>query len=639
MCGICGILGFDDEPLIRRMTDIVAHRGPDDSGIYFSEEDKVGFGHRRLSIIDLSNAGHQPMSNSDKTIWITFNGEIFNFQDIRKELEAKGYRFRSNSDTEVIIYAYQEWGIGCLDKLNGQFAFGIWDAMKKQLFLARDRLGIKPLYYISVDGKFMFASEIKSLLESDIIKREIDLEALHCYLTFLWSPDPITMFKGIYKLPPGHYLLLKDGKITIQQYWDLKFEESDNYSEKYWEGKILEALTKATELQMISDVPLGAFLSGGIDSSTILALMHRITGKQVITYTVGFKREDLAYDIIPDDVQYARKVAPLFDTEYHEIMLEPEVVDLLPKLVWHLDEPVADGAVITTYLICKGSREKLTVLLSGMGGDEVFGGYPRYLAMKLAQYYNAIPGFLRERLLQRIVGHLPGAKPGKFTSLFRNTKKLVKSASLPFRQRYLGFGTYFTDTEKQQLYSDELKAATQHLNAYQRHLAYFEKVKDEHPLNQMMYIDIKTFLPCLNLTYTDKASMAASAEVRVPFLDHEFVELTAKIPAELKLHGWTRKYIFKKAMAADGKLPKEIVWRKKAGFGAPVRAWVMKDLNEMIHDLLSEENIKRRGFFDYREVKRIIEENQSGQEDNHLKIWQLLTLELWQRTFLDEQVS
>jgi asparagine synthase (glutamine-hydrolysing) len=637
MCGICGIVGFGDERLLKKMTDVVAHRGPDDSGIYFSEADRIGFGHRRLSIIDLSDAGHQPMANSDQSIWITFNGEIFNFQHIRKDLEVKGYRFRSNSDTEVIIHAYEEWGIGCLDRLNGQFAFAIWDSRKKQLFLARDRLGIKPLYYSSLNGRFLFGSEIKSLLAAGITKCEIDVEALHCYLTFLWSPDPITMFKNIYKLPPGHYLILKDGALSIRQYWELRFEELNGYSEDYWEGKILEGLMKATQSQMISDVPLGAFLSGGIDSSAILALMHRTSGRRIVTYTAGFKREDLSYDIIPDDVRYARKVAPLMDAEYYEIMLEPKVVDLLPRLVWHLDEPVADGAVITTYLICKASREKLTVLLSGMGGDEIFGGYPRYPAMKLAQYYNKIPRFVREGVLRELVNRLPGAKPGRFTALFRNTKKLVKSASLPFQQRYLGFGTYFTDEEKQRLYCGELKASTNSIDAYRRHIEYFEKVKDEDPINQMMYIDVKTFLPCLNLTYTDKASMAASAEVRVPFLDHEFVELTAKIPAKLKLHGWTRKYIFKKAMSSDGELPKEIIWRKKAGFGAPVRAWVMKDLNEMIHDLLSEENIKRRGLFDHREVQRIIRENQSGREDNHLKIWQLLTLELWQRTFVDIQ--
>lgn len=632
MCGICGVVGNADEQLIESMLGTIAHRGPDDAGVYVSEtsgEQRVGFGHRRLAIIDLSPAGHQPMSSADGRVWIIFNGEIYNYRELRAELLARGHRFRSHTDTEVIIAAYREWGEPCVERFNGMFAFALWDADREKLFIARDRLGIKPLYYADTPRGFAFASEIKALLAIEGVKREVDLGALHQYLTFLWVPDPNTLLRGIRKLPPAHYLTYQHGEIKISEYWDIAFQEDFGRSEEYWSEAVLDALRQAVRRQMVSDVPLGAFLSGGIDSSSIVALMQGETKEPVHTYTIGFRGEDLAYDVIPDDVRYARQVGKLFETRYSEAVLEPEVFELWPKLVWHMDEPVADPAIITSYLICRAARQSLTVLLSGMGGDEVFAGYPRHLAVKLADIYNMLPS----PVSSRVVAALPASQPGRFNALLRNLHKLAKSAAMPFHARYLGFGTYFTDEEKQALYSDDMRRATAGFDAYEQHRKFYRRVESEHWINQMLYLDMKLFLPCLNLAYTDKTSMAASLEVRVPFLDHELVELTARIPAELKLRRFTRKYILKRAL--HRLLPKSIIHRKKAGFSAPLRAWLRRDFATLVAETLSPARLRARGYFNPEEVRRVIDANNAGREDNGLKIFQLLTLELWHRQFVD----
>ncbi|MEK6302734.1 MAG: asparagine synthase (glutamine-hydrolyzing) [Acidobacteriota bacterium] len=633
MCGICGVVGQADEQLIKSMLARIAHRGPDDEGIYIAEMstgDRAGLGHRRLSIIDLSPAGHEPMPDASGKIWLTYNGEIYNFKALRRELEARGHRFKSETDAEVIIYAYLEWGRDCLARFNGMFAFAIWDARDESLFIARDRLGIKPLYYADTPAGFAFASEIKALLSIPGIERAPDLAALDQFMTFLWTPDPKTAFRGISKLPPAHYLVHRNARTEVHEYWDLTFDEDESLSEADWSEALREQITRSVRAQMISDVPLGAFLSGGLDSSAIVKLMTDVATQKVTTYTFGFKQEDLRYDIIEDDVKYARIAGSQFKTDYQEHYLEPRVMELLPKLVYHLDEPVADPAIITSYLICRAARERLTVLLSGMGGDEVFAGYPRHAAVKIAEAYNMIPSFLS----RPVVDALPGARPGRFTALFRNTKKLARSAALPERERYLGFGTYFTKAEKLELYSGAMREAAGGFDPYSEHQKYFDRVAGQDFVNQMLYVDLKTFLPCLNLTYTDKTSMASSMEVRVPLLDHELVEMAARIPARLKLKGLTGKHILKRA--AEAWLPSEIINRKKAGFSAPVRAWLVRDLREMVEDLLSESNINRRGYFEYSFVRRLIDDNLSGREDNSLKVFQLLTLELWHRTFIDE---
>jgi asparagine synthase (glutamine-hydrolysing) len=658
MCGIAGLISRNPERRIGAMLKSIEHRGRDDEGVWTSasvdgEGRRACLGHRRLSIIDTSAAGHQPMQYADGRYSLTFNGEIYNYRELRSELEKLNHRFRTDCDTEVLLAAYAEWGVAALARLNGMFAFALWDEHAQELVLARDRLGIKPLYYAfgspdengthatdaeaakHASGSFIFASEIKAILSTGLVARALDPEALDQYLTFLWTPDPHTVFRGIRKLPPAHVLVWREGEAQVREWWDVSFAEiEEGRSEAWWRERVLETLERVVGMEMVADVPLGAFLSGGVDSSSIVALMNRHSGgRRVSTYTVGIEQADLRYDIIPDDARWARQVGKLLDTDYHELMLKPDVCDLLPKLVHHMDEPVADPAVITSYLVSRAARETLTVLLSGVGGDEVFAGYPRQLAMRLAGALDPVPAAFRRPLMRVLADVLPGGLPGPLTAPLRNAKKFARSAALDFEARYLGFGTYFTDEAKRRLYTDDLNDATRDTDAYCEHRRHFARVRDAAPLNRLLYVDLKTFLPCLNLAYTDKTSMAATLEVRVPFLNVELVELAARMPVNLKLRGLKRKYILKRA--AESLLPHDVVWRKKAGFGAPVRSWLRGPLRPMVEDLLSEQTIRRRGLFRPQEVRRILDANLSGREDYNLQVFQLLTLELWQRTFID----
>jgi asparagine synthase (glutamine-hydrolysing) len=639
MCGIAGLVGLDPDARIGAMLQTIEHRGRDDEGVWTSpaideQSRRVCFGHRRLSIIDTSSAGHQPMLSADGRFVLILNGEIYNYRELREQLAAKGHNFRTQSDTEVLLAAWAEWGEECLPRLNGMFAFALWDNKERTLFLARDRVGIKPLYYSNAGGSFVFASEIKSILASGLVKAELDHESLHQFLTFLWAPDPNTLFRGVKTVPPGHLVTMRGDELTVRQWWDISFDGiEEGRSEAWWQEQVLETLDRVVKLEMVADVPLGSFLSGGIDSSSIVAMMkHHSDGRRIGTYTIGIEAEDLRYDIIPDDVEWARRVNQQLDTDYHEIMLKPEVAELLPKLVYHMDEPAIDMA-IPSYLVSRAARETLRVMLSGMGGDEVFAGYPRQMAMKVAGAIDPLPDLLRRPLMKTIAHMLPGGLPGKLTAPLRNAKKFARSAALGFEERYLGFQTYFNDEAKTRLYSDDLREATKGMDAYSAHRSYFARVKNAAPLNQMLYVDLKTFLPCLNLMTTDKTSMAANLEVRVPFLNQEMMELAARMPPDLKLRGLKRKYILKRAM--EKVLPREIVWRKKAGFGAPIRSWLRGPLQPMVNDLLSAETIRRRGLFRPEEVRRVIDANLSGREDNNLQVFQLLNLELWQRAFID----
>jgi asparagine synthase (glutamine-hydrolysing) len=637
MCGIAGLISQNPNEQIGAMLKSIEHRGFDDEGVFVSEkfgrgELKTCLGHRRLSIIDTSSAGHQPFFSADKRFVLTYNGEIYNYLEIKAELEGKGYKFHTDCDTEVLIYAFQEWHTDCLAKLNGMFAFAVWDEREKSLTLVRDRAGIKPLYYAKIGEKFVFASEIKAMLASKLIKPELEFEGLHQFLTFLWTVPPHTLFKDVYQLPPAHFLVWKDGEIRTKEWWDLDFSrEEKGKSEDFWQAQVLEVLEKSVQMEMIADVSLGAFLSGGVDSSSIVALMTRHT-KKVSTYTTGISAEDLEFDIIPDDVEWSRKVAEILPIDYHETLLTPDLTELLPKLVYHMDAPVIDMA-IPSFLISQQSRETQKVMLSGMGGDEVFAGYPRQMAMKLAGMTDFIPSAVRKPLMKTVDSMLYGGVKGKLTAPLRNAKKFAQSAGQDFEGRYLGFGTYFTDEQKIRLYSSALRDSMKDFDAYQFHKKCFEKCHDAAPLNRLLYVDFKTFMPALNLDTTDKTSMAANLEVRVPFLNHELVSLSEKIPAELKIKGIKRKYILKKA--AESLLPKEIIYRKKAGFSAPIRSWIRTSLRPMIDALLSEETIKKRGIFDAQEVRRIIELNQSGKEDFNLQVFQLLSLEIWMRKFID----
>lgn len=638
MCGIVGLIHQKPEYHISPMLKSIEHRGRDDEGVFISqpfsnEQLKSCLGHRRLSIIDTSSAGHQPFFSEDKRFSLTFNGEIYNYLQIRKELEDKGIAFQTNSDTEVLLKSFQLWGVGCVHKLNGMFAFALWDDVEKTLTIVRDRTGIKPLYYAQIGNSFIFSSEIKAILGSKLIKAELDYEGLHQFLTFLWTVHEKTLFKNIFQLPPAHFLIWKNGEINIKQYWDLDFSNEDfEKTEDYWQSQVLETLDKCVQMEMIADVPLGAFLSGGVDSSSIVALMTKHSKQKISTYTTGISAEDLQFDIIPDDVEWSRKVAEILPIDYHETLLTPDLTELLPKLVFQMDAPVIDMA-IPSFLISKQARKTQKVMLSGMGGDEIFAGYPRQMAMQVAGKFDFIPTAVRRPLMKTVDSLLYGGLKGKLTAPLRNAKKFARSAAMDFENRYLGFGTYFTDEMKQNLYSENLRESQNEFDAYRYHKEFFEKCKNESPLNRLLYVDFKTFMPALNLDTTDKTSMAANLEVRVPFLNHEIVELSAKIPTKYKINGIKRKYILKKA--AESLLPKEVIWRKKAGFSAPIRSWIRTSLRPMIVDLLSEETIKRRGLFDFQEVRRIIELNQSGKEDYNLQVFQLLNLEIWMREFLD----
>jgi asparagine synthase (glutamine-hydrolysing) len=643
MCGIAGLISSNPETRIGAMLKAIEHRGRDDEGVWSSAADASGrracLGHRRLAIIDTSSAGHQPMLSADGRFSVTFNGEIYNYRELRRALEGRGREFRTDTDTEVMLEAFAEWGVaGALPRLNGMFAFAVWDAAERTLTLARDRLGVKPLFYAEAAGdggpSFLFASEAKAILASGLVKPELDYEGLNQQLTFLWTPDPHTLFRGVRRLPPAHLLVWRDGEVTAREWWDVSFDEiEEGRGEAWWRDRVLETLGRVVGMEMVADVPLGSFLSGGVDSSVVTALMaRRGGGRRVSTYTVGIEDEDLRYDIIPSDVPWAREVGRLLDADYHETMLRPDVAELLPMLVRHMEMPVIDMA-IPSYLVSREARRTLTVMLSGMGGDEVFAGYPRQVAMALAGALDPVPAALRRPALRAVAGALPGGRPGRLTAPLRNAKKFAQSAALDFESRYMGFGTYFTDEAKRRLYTDETRERVGGADAYYLHRRYFGRSARAAPLNRLLYVDMKTFLPCLNLDYTDRTSMAATLEVRVPFLNHELVELAARMPPRLKLRGLRRKYILKRA--AERLLPREVVWRRKAGFGAPIRSWLRGALRPLVEGLLSEEVVRARGLFRPAEVRRVVEENLSGREDFSLQVLQLLTLEMWQREFLD----
>ena len=623
----------------------VEHRGRDDSGTWVSEPiDDSGrracLGHRRLAIIDTSPGGHEPMFSRDGRYVLTFNGEIYNYRELRDQLRSLGHQFQTDSDAEVLLAAISEWGWEAVARLNGMFAFAVWDNQERTLTLVRDHVGIKPLYYAllpaSADSPatFIFGSEIKAILSTGLLRPELDPEALHQFLTFLWSPDPVTLFANVKTVPPAHMLHFHDDNLTLTEWWDVSFTKiEEGKNEAWWRERVLDTLDRVVKMEMVSDVPLGSFLSGGIDSSGIVAMMARHSnGRPISTYTVGIESEDLRYDIIPDDVRWARRVNEQLQTDYHEIMLKPSVAELLPKLVYHMEEPPIDMA-IPSYLISHAARETLTVMLSGMGGDEVFAGYPRQMAMQIASAFDPVPNLLRRPLMKTVAGALPGGLPGRLTAPLRNAKKFARSAALDFEDRYLGYGTYFTNDMKRRLYSDEWRARTSEYDPYAVHRGYFARVAGAAPLNKLLYVDLKTFLPCLNLITTDKTSMAANLEVRVPFLNREMIEMAARMPPRLKLRGLKRKYVLKRAL--ETVLPADVVWRKKAGFGAPIRSWLRGALRPLVDDLLSEETVKRRGLFRPKEVRRVVEANFSGREDFNLQVFQLLGLELWHRTFLD----
>ncbi len=641
MCGISGLVNWGDRSTLARMNVVQAHRGPNDSGIWEHRSPSgtyVGLGSRRLSILDLSPDGHMPMSNEDGSVWITYNGEIYNFADLRHELENQGHRFASNTDTEVIVHLYEELGQECVTRLNGMFAFAICDlrGSSPRLFLARDHFGVKPLYYSLNSGRFAFASEVKALLEIDRVDARIDLEALNQYLTFLWVPDPKTLFDGIFKLPAGHRATFSDGRLEISEYWDLSFPPGDHQfplSQENLVHEIRERFRHSVEHQMMSDVPVGAFLSAGLDSSAIVAAMCRTARKPLRTYTITFPAEYRIGENTLDDPAVAARLARHLGCENRQIVVEPDVANLLPKLCWHMDEPTADPAILTAYLVCQEASRDVTVLLSGVGGDELFGGYRKYAAHYWAQL---APAFVRSSATA-FESRLPHWRGSRFKGQLRLTKKMLRSISADPEERFVRNCTYLDSYQTATLFSRDVLSELQGRLPESEHIARFERVRHADFLNQMLYLDTKIFMPTLNLTYNDKMSMASSVEVRVPFLNRELAEFVAwNVPPKLKLKGSvfpTTKYIFREAMREA--LPEEVLRQPKAGFAAPTDYWLANDLREMTDDLLSDSRVRDRGFFRPEAVRKFVDEHRSGRQDWSMQIWQFLTLELWMQNFLD----
>ena len=641
MCGISGLANWGDRATLARMNGVQAHRGPNDSGVWEHRSPDgtyIGLGSRRLSILDLSADGHMPMSNEDGTVWITYNGEIYNFADLRLELENKGHHFASHADTEVIVHLYEEMGDDCVTRLNGMFAFAICDlrGSSPRVLLARDHFGVKPLYYTLNSGRLAFASEAKALLEVEEVNARIDLQALNQYLTFLWVPDPKTLFEEIFKLPAGHRAVFCDGRLEISEYWDLSFPpqgQEFRLSEESLVHEIRERFRHSVEQQMVSDVPLGAFLSAGLDSSSIVAAMCRTAKKPLRTYTITFPEKYRRGENTLDDPAVAARLARHLGCENQQIVVEPDVASLLPKLCWHMDEPAADPAILTAYLVCREASRDVTVLLSGVGGDELFAGYRKYVAHYWAQL---APRFVKKSAAG-LASSLPNLRGSRLKGQVRLAKKMLRSAAAQPEERFIRNCTYLHSAETRSLLSRDITAELDGLRPDTEHLARFERVQHADFLNQMLYLDTKIFMTSLNLTYNDKMSMASSVEVRVPFLNRELAEFVAwNVPPRLKLKGRlfpTTKHVFRKAM--NGILPEEVLKQPKAGFAAPTDYWLANDLREMTDDLLAESRVRKRGLFRPEAIGKFVDEHRSGKQDWSMQIWQFLTLELWMQNFVD----
>jgi len=626
MCGIHGVVALKrprqfPAQWLDMMGDITAHRGPDDSGSYVNNN--IALGMRRLSVIDLSG-GQQPISNDDGSLVLVCNGEIYNYRELRAHL-ADSYHFKTQSDVEVILALYQQYGVDCLQHLNGMFAFALWDNNRQQLLLARDRLGIKPLYLCQHDSYLAFSTESKAILALPGIDAAVCPQALEQYLQLGYVPAPYSMFKGIQKLEVASYLLINDQGIQQHQYWQPDFAQTEQLTEQSWARKIRTQLESSVAMQMVSDVPIGAFLSGGVDSSAVVALMSKHSKGPVQTYAIGFDTGDAAnfYNELP----YARAVAEQFGTEHREILVKPDVVSLLPKLLWHMDEPIADSAFITTYLVSEFAHKEVTVILSGVGGDELFGGYRRYLGEHYLQKYRRLPAWLRQKLLVPLAGKLPSDRHSKLLNTLRLTKAFIQSAELDDAERYQRYMQVFSQQQAEQLLATEIPHSTvkQH---YQFSTA-------QEGLWRMFDTDRQSQLPDDLLLLTDKMTMATSLECRVPFLDHEMVELAVKIPQSLTMKNGRLKHLLKESLSDI--LPASILDRPKRGFGAPLGAWLKQELAAMLRLFVNRETIERRGLLNWSIIEQTLNQHFSQQEDHTDHLLALMNLEIWCRLYLDKQ--
>jgi len=630
MCGIFGIVAPNvDRGFLERATTTLAHRGPDDAGYYL--DNHAGLGHRRLSIIDVAGS-HQPILNEDRTKCIAFNGEIYNFAELRDRLIALGHRFETHGDTETILHAYEEWGESCVEHLRGMFAFAIWDASEQVLFISRDRFGIKPLFYGQYSGGFCFASEMKAMLADDCFPRVIDEYALASYFTLSYIPGEMTIYRDIRKLLPGHNLTWRNGKYTIRKYWDLTFNPETGRSEKYFIQGTMDLLRESVGSHMVSEVPLGAFLSGGVDSSTIVALMSEFSETPVNTICMGFGGEVGGY---LDERLYARQVAERYGTRHREFEVLPSAEGLIETIVRAFDEPFADDSAIPSYFVCKTARENVTVALSGLGGDEVFAGYERYLGFAVSGWFRRLPSFVREVIIRPLIEGLPERADGHYT--VNHMKRFVRSSSLSPDECYLGFinkvklgirGNFFADPGHFQLQSSFCQKLI---------LNYFNTANvsgNSDSLNRALFSDIKTYLPEDILAVTDRMSMQHGLEVRVPFLDHKFIEFCATIPVEMKIKWLQKKYLLKKAVR--GLLPREVIDHRKQGFVGPMTSWLKNELKPFVHDTLSEANLRKHNLLNYNTVQNILEEHFTGREIHDTLIWSMVIFQTWYDIYIDK---
>jgi asparagine synthase (glutamine-hydrolysing) len=631
MCGIAGFSGRYDEVLLERMNAAMAHRGPDDTGVFIDEERGVGLTHRRLSIIDLSERGHQPMWDSTRTVAIVYNGEIYNFAELRKELVKDGYSFRSESDTEVILNLYLRDGDKVLERLNGIYAFAIWDTRTNTMFVARDGLGVKPLYYAETQKGVVFASELKSLLQDSSIDRTIDPRAVRNHLIYLWCPSPRTMLRSVQKLQPGCAMHIKNGRVVRHwRFYDLPYDQDFvDWPSKDAAVQVRKYLSRAVDRQLVADVPVGAFLSGGLDSSSIVALAQRkIGGRKLQCFTIGFKGEEAQIEGMATDLYYARRVADHVGVDLHTIWVGSEMVDELPRMIFHLDEPQADPAPINALFISRLAREHdIKVLLSGAGGDDIFTGYRRHYALQLERFWSWLPGIMRTGMRQLSDRLQPTSE------LRRRLAKGLRYAELRGDDRIESYFQWIAPGLIDPVFSETTRAGFDSEEPDLVRAALAELPDSVPPLNRMLYLEGRFFLADHNLNYVDKVSMANGVEVRVPLLDPELVSLAARLPLHFKQRGRVGKWVLREAMKPY--LPRDVLHREKTGFGAPLRHWLRADLRPLVEDVLSERSLDQRGLFDPSAVQTLVKLNNERRIDATYSIFGMICVELWCRMFVD----
>lgn len=632
MCGIAGAVWSDpsqavEHATLQRMIDVLRHRGPDGEGTYSDEwrvEERlscgVALGHRRLAIIDVA-CGRQPLSNEDGSVWITFNGEIYNFLELRQRLEAAGHRFRTHSDTETLVHLYEDEGPAMLARLNGMFALAIWDSKRQQLLLARDRLGKKPLVYRHEPDRLLFASELKSLMQAPGVPRDIDPFALDAYLTYQYVPHPRTIFRGIAKLPPGHCALYREGRLDVQPYWRPDFNAEENRPVQDYARELRELMTSSVEMRLQSEVPLGAFLSGGVDSTIVVGLMSQLLREPVRTFSIGFPVGEF------DETRFAREAAKRFGAIHEEFQVRPNALEILPRLVWHYDEPFADSSAVPTWYVAQLTRQHVTVALTGDGGDELFAGYPRYTAVWLGEQFDRLPPFLRAIVAGRYLQRLPSGLRQK--SWRRRFKRFVEMLGLSPARRYLEWISIFGQSRRGALYSDGFRDALGKEDPLDFLAAALARCDRRDAVTAVGLADLTTYLPCDLMTKVDIASMAHGLECRQPFLDYRVVELASRMPLALKFRNGRGKRILRETFA--DLLPDSIQRRAKMGFGVPLDHWFRHELQSFVREILLDRRTLQRGYFRPETISQLVEEHQQGRFNHGYRLWALLILELWLR--------